>query len=153
MRTFKIMVDGPGGCGKTIFTNSLTKDFSGVYVRTLGCEIEPVRFGGVCFNMWDMAGHEQFRGLGDAYFAQAQGIFICFDLSQQQSLIQALNRVNDLGQEVPIVILGLKKDICDPRVKALADDFFANYTYLEVSCKTRENVERAFGLMKNLVNL
>lgn len=149
MRTFKIMVDGAAGCGKTAFSRFLNSEFNGVYQRTLGCDVEPVRFDEIVFNMWHLAGDVNFRGLDNGYFTETDGIFLCFDLTSRTTLAQALNRAMSLPVAAPVIFLGLKKDIADPVVRRTAAQLFTHDGYVEVSSKTGEGVLRALRLMKS----
>ena len=55
------------------------------YAATLGVEIHPLVFhtnrGPIKFNVWGPAGHENFGGLRDGYYIQAQCAIIMFDVT------------------------------------------------------------------------
>ena len=82
---FKLMLVGDGGVGKTaFFIRLLTGEFEWNYTPTVGVEvcllfvvlflnhslqqIHPLKFqttkGEICFDVWDTAGQEKYRGLG-----------------------------------------------------------------------------------------
>merc|ERR1712085_121122 len=68
--TFKLILVGDGGVGKTTFVKRhLTGEFEKKYVATLGVEVHPLLFhtnrGPIKFNVWDTAGQEKFGGLRD----------------------------------------------------------------------------------------
>ena len=70
--TFKLVLVGDGGVGKTTFVKRhLTGEFEKKYVATLGVEVHPLEFhtnhGRIKFNVWDTAGQEKFGGLRDGY--------------------------------------------------------------------------------------
>jgi len=78
--TFKCVLVGDGGTGKTTFVKRhLTGEFEKKYVATLGVEVHPLVFhttrGVIRFNVWDTAGQEKFGGLRDGYYIQV--IIIC----------------------------------------------------------------------------
>ena len=59
--TFKLVLVGDGGVGKTTFVKRhLTGEFEKKYVATLGVEVHPLEFhtnrGQLVFNVWDTAG-------------------------------------------------------------------------------------------------
>jgi len=75
MPTFKLVLVGDGGVGKTTFVKRhLTGEFEKKYVATLGVEVHPLVFhtnrGAMRFNVWDTAGQEKFGGLRDGYYIQ-----------------------------------------------------------------------------------
>lgn len=77
--TFKCVLVGDGGTGKTTFVKRhLTGEFEKKYVATLGVEVHPLVFhttrGVIRFNVWDTAGQEKFGGLRDGYYIQ---VIIC----------------------------------------------------------------------------
>jgi GTP-binding nuclear protein Ran len=70
--TFKLLLVGDGGVGKTCFVKRhLTGEYQKKYIPTVGVEVHPLKFatnyGIICFNAWDTAGQERFGGLRDGY--------------------------------------------------------------------------------------
>lgn len=116
--TFKIILVGAGGCGKTNFVKRLQKqNFDPKYIPTLGVEVEPVRFetnyGTYCLNVWDCAGDPKFGGLRDGYYVQADACIIMFDLTSPESLNEMKRVAVDVRRcvgNVPVVLCGNKSD-------------------------------------------
>jgi GTP-binding nuclear protein Ran len=73
--TFKCVLVGDGGTGKTTFVKRhLTGKFEKNYVATSGVEVHPLLFntsrGSILFNVHDTSGQEKFGGLRDGYYSQ-----------------------------------------------------------------------------------
>ena len=86
MPTFKLVLVGDGGTGKTTFIKRhLTGEFEKKYVATLGVEVHPLVFhtnrGAIRFNVSDTAGQEKIGGLRDGYYFQGQCAIIMFDVT------------------------------------------------------------------------
>ena len=72
MPTFKLVLVGDGGVGKTTFVKRhKTGEFEKKYVATVGAEVHKMDFttdrGPIVFNVWDTAGQEKYAGLRDGY--------------------------------------------------------------------------------------
>ena len=70
--TFKLVLVGDGGVGKTTFVKRhKTGEFEKKYVATVGAEVHKMDFttgrGQIMFNVWDTAGQEKYAGLRDGY--------------------------------------------------------------------------------------
>lgn len=124
--TFKCVLVGDGGTGKTTFVKRhLTGEFEKKYVATLGVEVHPLIFhtnrGPIRFNVWDTAGQEKFGGLRDGYYIQGQCAIVMFDVTSRVTYKNVPNWHRDLVrvcENIPIVLCGNKVDIKDRKVKA-----------------------------------
>lgn len=70
--TFKVVLVGDGGVGKTTFVKRhLSGEFEKRYIATMGVEVHPLKFftnfGPIIMNVWDTAGQEKLGGLRDGY--------------------------------------------------------------------------------------
>lgn len=72
MPTFKVVLVGDGGVGKTTFVKRhISGEFEKRYMATMGVEVHPLKFstnfGEILMNVWDTAGQEKLGGLRDGY--------------------------------------------------------------------------------------
>jgi len=154
MPTFKLVLVGDGGTGKTTFVKRhLTGEFEKKYVATLGVEVHPLVFhtnrGAIRFNVWDTAGQEKFGGLRDGYYIQGQCAIVMFDVTSRVTYKNVPNWHRDLVrvcENIPIVLCGNKVDIKDRKVKAKSIVFHRkkNLQYYDISAKSNYNFEKPF---------
>ncbi|KAF9647538.1 GTP-binding nuclear protein RAN [Thelephora ganbajun] len=152
--TFKLVLVGDGGTGKTTFVKRhLTGEFEKKYIATLGVEVHPLtfttNFGTICFNVWDTAGQEKFGGLRDGYYIQGQCGIIMFDVTSRITYKNVPNWHRDLErvcESIPIVLCGNKVDVKERKVKTGAVTFHRkkNIQYFEISAKSNYNFEKPF---------
>jgi len=161
--TFKLILVGDGGVGKTTFVKRhLTGEFEKKYVATLGVEVHPLGFhtnyGPIVFNCWDTAGQEKFGGLRDGYYIQGQAAIIMFDVTSRITYKNVPNWHRDLVrvcENIPIVLVGNKVDVKDRKVKAKSITFHRkkNLQYYDISAKSNYNFEKPYlYLARKLLN-
>jgi GTP-binding nuclear protein Ran len=152
--TFKLVLVGDGGTGKTTFVKRhLSGEFEKKYIATVGVEVHPLVFhtnyGPICFNTWDTAGQEKFGGLRDGYYVQGQCGIIMFDVTSRITYNNVPNWHKDLVrvcENIPIVLCGNKVDIKERKVKAKTITFHRkkNLQYYDISAKSNYNFEKPF---------
>ncbi|KAJ3402781.1 GTP-binding nuclear protein gsp1/Ran [Chytriomyces hyalinus] len=138
--TFKLVLVGDGGTGKTTFVKRhMTGEFEKKYVATLGVEVHPLtfhtNFGAICFNTWDTI--------------QGQCAIIMFDVTSRITYKNVPNWHRDLVrvcENIPIVLTGNKVDIKERKVKAKTITFHRkkNLQYYDISAKSNYNFEKPF---------
>ncbi|KAI6657516.1 GTP-binding nuclear protein Ran [Oopsacas minuta] len=152
--TFKLVLVGDGGTGKTTFVKRhVTGEFEKKYIATLGVEVRPLVFytnrGAIKFNVWDTAGQEKFGGLRDGYYIQGQCAIIMFDVTSRVTYKNVPSWHRDLTrvcENIPIVLCGNKVDIKDRKVKPKSITFHRkkNLQYYDISAKSNYNFEKPF---------
>merc|ERR1712130_271447 len=152
--TFKLILVGDGGTGKTTFVKRhLTGEFEKKYVATLGVEVHPLVFhtnrGPIRFNVWDTAGQEKFGGLRDGYYIQGQCAIIMFDVTARNTYKNVPTWHRDIVrvcETIPIVLCGNKVDVMDRKVKPKQINFHRkkNLQYYDISAKSNYNFEKPF---------
>ena len=161
--TFKLILVGDGGTGKTTFVKRhLTGEFEKRYVATVGVDVHPLTFftsrGKICFNGWDTAGQEKFGGLRDGYYVEGQCAIIMFDVTSRNTYKNVPNWYRDITRvcdNIPIVLVGNKVDCADRQVKAKMITFHRKkgLQYYDISAKSNYNFEKPFvWLAKKLAN-
>ncbi|KAJ5125234.1 GTP-binding nuclear protein GSP1/Ran [Penicillium atrosanguineum] len=152
--TFKLVLVGDGGTGKTTFVKRhLTGEFEKKYIATLGVEVHPLKFttnlGDIQFDVWDTAGQEKFGGLRDGYYINGQAGIIMFDVTSRITYKNVPNWHRDLVrvcENIPIVLCGNKVDVKERKVKAKTITFHRkkNLQYYDISAKSNYNFEKPF---------
>jgi len=128
MSRFKVVLVGDMGVGKTAYSERIRKgEFSTKYEATLGVDVNPLCLNTLSgnsgapheetasiVNIWDVAGNEKYKGLGEGYFIGAQAAIVMFDVSSQTSLDsvpQWVRKLRAVSPNIPIVICGSKVDL------------------------------------------
>uniref|UniRef100_A0A8C5LVN1 small monomeric GTPase n=1 Tax=Leptobrachium leishanense TaxID=445787 RepID=A0A8C5LVN1_9ANUR len=171
----KLLALGDSGVGKTTFLYRYTdNNFNPKFITTVGIDFREKR---VVYNnpapsgthgksfkvhlqLWDTAGQERFRSLTTAFFRDAMGFLLMFDLTSQQSFLNVRNWMSQLQanaycENPDIVLIGNKADLSDQRevnekhAKELADKY--GIPYFETSAATGQNVEKSVDTLLELI--
>uniref|UniRef100_T1JG14 small monomeric GTPase n=1 Tax=Strigamia maritima TaxID=126957 RepID=T1JG14_STRMM len=171
----KFLALGDSGVGKTSFLYQYTDGtFHSKFISTVGIDFREKRvihrtpgadgFAGrgqrIHLQLWDTAGQERFRSLTTAFFRDAMGFILIFDLTSERSFLNIRNWLEQLKThsycENPDVILcGNKSDLEDQRAvteeraKEVADKF--GLLYFETSACTGQNVSKAIDKLLDMV--
>ncbi|XP_017287939.2 ras-related protein Rab-33B [Kryptolebias marmoratus] len=124
-RTFKVLVIGDSGVGKTCLTHRLcagefprgVEATIGADFRDTSLEIEGEK---IKLQLWDTAGQERFRkSMVQHYYRNVHAVLFVFDVTCPASF-NGLSawveecRQNSLGHEIPRFLIGNKSDLRDP---------------------------------------
>jgi small GTP-binding protein len=154
--TYKIVVVGPAGVGKSWFLSrlidgSVTPDRPstvGVEFFCYRCEVDQQT---VKLQIWDTAGQERFRSVSKAYLRNALGAILMFDLADHRSFLQLDAWLNDIQlvshPHCVILLVGNKRDLPSRQVSEEELLDFADQhrlDFLEASALLGENVTEAF---------
>jgi small GTP-binding protein len=156
--SYKIVVVGSSGVGKTAIVNQLVnKTFKEEGQPTIGVEFKSFAINAegelVKLQIWDTAGQERFRSVSKAYFRNAIGALLVFDLTQKPTFDEVNTWLNDLttlcAANAYIVLVGNKSDLKDDRAVSAgeADEAARRYNleYIETSAKDGSGVAEAFA--------
>ena len=153
--------------GKTCFFNRYFRDtFSFDFLSTIGIEKESklVKINNEIYKitLWDTAGQERFKSLPRKYYQNADGVFLLFDVTKEETFNNVSNWVNDIKensnlvvgqdgqQQVPLFLLGNKIDSLERVIsieqgKKLATSL--GMKYFEISCKINMNIPEVMSQM------
>lgn len=155
-RSFKIVISGDAGVGKTTFVKRhKTGEFTKNYIATLGVEVHPFTFytnkGEMRLNIWDTAGQERFGGLRTGYYINADGAIIMFDTTRQTTFDNVSTWIRDFKEScptAPVYICGNKSDLSIDNFRDILDD-----NYCLISSKSNSQFEMPFlHLLRKLTN-
>lgn len=171
----KFLALGDSGVGKTSFLCQYTDaKFDPKFITTIGIDFREKRVmyrpngpdgtGGrgqrVHLQLWDTAGQERFRSLTTAFFRDAMGFILVFDLTNEQSFLNVRNWISQLRMHAycenpDVVMCGNKCDLGDQRVvqeeeaRGLADKY--GIPYYETSAANGTNVIKAVDCLLDLL--
>ncbi len=162
--TFKLMMLGDASVGKTSLT---IRYISGFFMEdlklTIGVDFysKTINFKDkkVKLQVWDFGGEERFRFLLSQYCKGANGAFFLYDITNIRSLEHLpewTQIIRENAGDIPIMLIGSKLDLKEFRAVLRDDGIMAakKYnlaTFVELSSKTGENVEKAFTVMTETI--
>ncbi|KAG4068756.1 hypothetical protein HA402_002447 [Bradysia odoriphaga] len=165
----KFLALGESGSGKTSFLYQYTDgNFQSRFISTVGIDFREKRLiyrangrnNRIHLQLWDTAGQERFRSLTTAFYRDAMGFLLIFDLSNEKSFLEVVNwleqlKVHAYCENPDIVLCGNKSDlehlrvISESRARQLAEKY--NLVYIETSAATGQNVRRAVDILLDKV--
>jgi small GTP-binding protein len=149
----QLLIIGDSTVGKTSLLFRYTEDkYSSQHLATVGIDFftkdETFNEKVVRIKVWDTAGQERFRSLTNAFFKNAQGIILVYDVNNLETFenlkywIQSIN-IN-LGEKVEInkIIIGNKIDLPREVPKEEAEKFAKENSipYFETSAKDNKGI-------------
>ncbi|XP_049619384.1 ras-related protein Rab-27B [Syngnathus scovelli] len=171
----KLLALGDSGVGKTTFLYRYTDNkFNRKFATTVGIDFREKRlmYTGtnsdgateknfrVHLQLWDTAGQERFRSLTTAFFRDAMGFLLMFDLTNHQSFLNVRNWMSQLQANAycdspDVVLVGTKADLRSIRdVNARqARDLAERYgiPYFETSAATGMGVDKVVQTLLDMV--
>jgi len=109
----------------------------------------------VKLQIWDFGGEERFRFLLHQYCKGANAAFFLYDITNRLSLDHLpdwTQIIREHAGDIPIMLIGSKVDLKEFRAVTREEGILAakKYnlsTFIELSSKTGENVEKAFDVI------
>ncbi|XP_064470599.1 ras-related protein Rab-27A-like isoform X2 [Ornithodoros turicata] len=168
----KFLALGDSGVGKTSFLYQYTNGtFNSKFISTVGIDFREKKItyrapdgGGrsqrIYMQLWDTAGQEKFRSLTTAFFRDAMGFLLLFDLTNEQSFLSIRSWLEQLRthaycESPDVVLCGNKADIEDARAvseeRCRSEAAKHGCPYFDTSAATGHNVNRAVETLLDLV--
>ncbi|GAH40163.1 unnamed protein product, partial [marine sediment metagenome] len=149
----KFVICGDSAVGKTVLiTQYVESRFIKESPPTIGADFY-IKMLNEHFKIyiWEIAGpHDKLFSI-EYYFAQTAGAMVIFDITNQQSFTNIdfwINKIKELGGNIPFVIIGNKLDKSNKRRVKFEDANEKakkhNVRYIETSAKTGNNIDKAF---------
>ena len=159
---------GDSSVGKSSFyTRYFKNTFSLQFLSTIGIEKESklVKIGKEIYKitLWDTAGQERFKCLPRKYYQNADGIFLLFDVTKEETFNNVSNWITDVKEnsnrniggtnnppDISLFLLGNKIDapnrvISREQAEKLASSL--GMKYFEISCKINMNIPEIMNRM------
>jgi len=165
--TFKIIIFGDAGTGKTTLTQRfLTELFVSDQTMTIGVDFEvkslTVEEQKVKLQIWDFGGEERFRFLLPTYVRGARGGLFIYDITNFSSIAHIDDWLSVIRKEIraedsfPIIAVGSKADLVESREVSSAEGIKIAKSrnvsgFIETSSKSGENVEKTFKALTGLM--
>jgi small GTP-binding protein len=113
----------------------------------------------VKLQIWDFGGEERFRFLLSQYCKGANGAFFLYDITNQVSLDHLpdwTQIIREQAGDIPIMLIGSKLDLDEFRAVPRDDGIqtakkYNLASFVELSSKTGENVEKAFEVITEIL--
>uniref|UniRef100_A0A3P9KEQ8 small monomeric GTPase n=1 Tax=Oryzias latipes TaxID=8090 RepID=A0A3P9KEQ8_ORYLA len=169
----KFLALGDSGVGKTSFLYQYTDGkFNSKFITTVGIDFREKTVVSLMpfdccskgqkihLQLWDTAGQERFRSLTTAFFRDAMGFLLLFDLTNEQSFLNVRNWMSQLQMHAycenpDVVLCGNKCDLMDQRAisedeaRELAEKY--GIPYFETSAANGQNVTEAVRILLDLI--
>ena len=158
-----IILIGDSAVGKTCFLGRYFKEqFINEFLTTLGVdkEVKVIKIEEKIYklNFWDTAGQERFRSLPKKYYQNADGIFIFFDVTREESFKNVtfwLDNIktclgNNDEKKLSLFLIGNKIDLNNRVINKNEAEMYANnlgLKYFETSAKINLNVNEVISRM------
>ncbi len=153
--TWKIVIIGNGSVGKTsLIHRCIDNKFQDSYNETIGIDLFNHTLNidnqEVSLLIYDLGGQDYWKKLRSDFYHRSKGIVLVYDVSRPETL-EALEdwyneAIENIGHEVPCIILGNKNDLSNNIPQELFDKITKNIQFKHhyVSAKTGELVLESF---------
>jgi len=160
--TYKVVINGNGGVGKTSilvrYVDDTFNESEKAYV-TIGADCKSKVLSNfnskgkeIKLTIFDTAGHERFRNITSSFYRGALGAVLVYDINSRESFDEMQPWIDDVQRYIPDsarMVIGNKSDVDseDRKVEEAEGKELANKInaeFFETSAKTGKNIEEAF---------
>ena len=163
--SFKLIVLGDSGVGKSCITTKATKNtFENYYSATVGFEFHTfkIRIKGkdIRLQIWDTCGQETYRSLIHGFYRNASLAILVYSIDNLKSFENLGIWINDIkvnsNPDVKIFLIGNKNDLIEEREVPTekAEQFKKDnnlIVFTESSAKTGANINNIFAEAANVL--
>jgi len=156
--SFKIIVIGDSGVGKSCLTMKATKNiFENFYSPTIGFEFYTfnikIKEKIIRLQIWDTCGQEVYRSLINSFYRNSSLAILLYSITSIKSFKNLELWLNDLkvnsNPDIKIFLIGNKKDLEEKREVPIdkAKKFYEEHDieiFMEASAKTGFNAQKIF---------
>ena len=158
----KVVIVGDSSVGKTnLLSRFVSNSFNENSRNTIGVDFSAVDLNingqNIKAQFWDTAGQEKYRSIAAAYYKNAQGIIITYDVTREQTFQNIQSWYDELREQgepdVEVILIGNKVDLEAQRAitteqgEQMAKE--KGMFFMETSAKTNQDscVENAFSVL------
>ena len=152
----QLLIIGDSTVGKTSMLSRYVEDkFNSQFLATAGIDFftkdEIFNNKKVRIKVWDTAGQERYKSLTNAFFRNAQGVILVYDVNKAETFenlkywLQSIN--SNLGEKTEIkkIIIGnkidLQREVSKEEAEAFAEQNKVNY--FETSAKLNQGISES----------
>ena len=158
----KIVLIGDSGVGKTNLLSRFTRNvFEDNTRNTIGVDFSALDLQmnnkSVKAQFWDTAGQEKYRAIASAYYKNAHGAIVVYDITRRETFENVDNWLKELKEHgdnnIQIMVLGNKADMESERQVSLDDGRklaeSKGVFFMETSAKTNtdDSVGKSFRIL------
>eukprot|EP01113_Clastostelium_recurvatum_P040306 TRINITY_DN625_c0_g1_i1.p1 TRINITY_DN625_c0_g1~~TRINITY_DN625_c0_g1_i1.p1 ORF type:complete len:230 (+),score=22.82 TRINITY_DN625_c0_g1_i1:80-691(+) len=153
----KILLLGESGVGKSsLFSRFTTDQYTPSFMSTVGIDfkVQKTKIDGqlVKLLIYDTAGQERYRAIAESYYRGANGVLLCYDVTNRTSFERVQSWLMQLKNFAPpeliVILIANKTDLERERTissqegQDLATEL--GISYMETSAKSGLHVQDAF---------